>query len=292
MRFIKMKGLIRRLSFRIERRSEIIKSGFRLSFIPAALVVLISAGAAEAQKSAPVLKLGVVDTGFCPEKTKLPPGVKIHPAFDATGSPDAGENFCDLPNEHPRLHGQKLLEVFLENFAGQKTVEIYPIIVFDRFGRQEISFWENAHRKALALKLDALLTASGFPHLKKPGKYPVWKLPTFAPAGRTGGPITAETLLFPQILAPQKNLILIGNYRFDEFEGGFLIDEKSLFRKRIDYFQTGFSGSATFTGDSRAVAVATGRALALCPADNLRSCLKRNRKPLAAKNAGRKIYTF
>ena len=137
-----------------------------------------------------------------------------------------------------------------------------------------------------------VLTASGFISSEKV----VSDLPAiwFVPSGRTERSITTKTVLFPQSLAPTPNLFVIGDY----YDGEQVIyDQALLYQDQIDYYFP--SGNKGFTGTSRAVAEAMGKALQNCfiekdilAAHSLRLCLLKTAKTLQDPILKKDFKTF
>lgn len=171
-------------------------------------------------------------------------------------------------------------------------LEIFPITIYDRFGRQKISYWENAYKKAEELKVDVILTASGFPHRKKLQKYPKWEILTFAPTGKIEGSIKSDTLLFPQVLAPNENLFIIGSYVASEKEDVFFIGEKLLYQNVADYFLPESAKNSELQGNSYSVSLATAKALSYCSVENMKNCLRCRAKFLKTMDENVSIKSF
>lgn len=241
------------------------------------------------------LKIALVDTGFCPEKARVVSKKhKVLPALDMTGT---NKYDCKKINKNEldksgRFHGQHVLNEFL-NFLPQKIeVTIRPLIVYDHTGTQTESGWNNAILYIEKEKMDMVLTASGFIHR---GKL-VSELPAiwFIPSGRKERLINETTELFPQNLAPQPNILVIGDY-FDQ--GQIVYDQALLYQEKIDYYFP--SGNKKFQGTSRAVAQAMARALEKCfiaqditQAHSLRLCLLKNEKILRDPILKKEFKTF
>lgn len=232
------------------------------------------------------IKVGIIDTGFC--LGDKPKAVKIIDPYQAAGK--ILINPCQLSKEHPRLHGQLVLEHFLAVLGNQVEVEIYPIVVFDDRGKQKLEFWKKAFQKAQ--NLDVLLIASGFPYYKRLSGLP--KLPTlaFAASGTREGGIKKNTSLYPQELAPHKDLLLIGAYSPSIRKNDAMVDSRRMYPDKIDYYFPSVNGKELLTGSSRAVAEALGKALRDCPLKSMKSCLKSRVKLIKVLNLKRKIPTY
>ncbi|MDD4976605.1 MAG: hypothetical protein PHY93_19775, partial [Bacteriovorax sp.] len=159
----------------------------------------------EAQAS---LNIAFIDTGFCPNKIKIEK-IKIESVIDLTESVklDCSNPLLDIHS--PRFHGQLVMEEFLKFFHHQnKLVHIYPLTVFNQRGEQKAEYWLKAIEWIKKNKVDVVVTAAGFiTNDKLVGELPaIW----FVPSGRVTPQIKKESGLFPQNLAPKKNLFIIG----------------------------------------------------------------------------------
>lgn len=235
----------------------------------------------------PVIRIALIDTGFCPVKKS---GVIIHPSIDLTASVSAID--CKRPDlKSPRMHGQHVLLEFLKHVDLKKIrPEIFPLIVFDLKGNQQKDYWLKAIEWVKTNKIDVVLTAAGF--LVKADELKslsATELPAlwFVPSGRIGPGIKEKTDLFPQSMAPAKNLFLIGDY----YDGKMIIyDQGLLYKDKIDYFFP--SGTGAFTGTSRAVAEAAAKALKLCSVSEMRECLQKQSKEFIDGFNQKKIKTY
>ncbi len=241
-----------------------------------------------ASPSAASVSVAVLDTGFCPEKLAGSAKVTVRKAQDLTGT--VKDDACKLPRDHGRVHGQKILEAFLAAYEGKESLVIHPYVVFDQRGAQTLAYWETALERAEAEKVDVILTASGLPHEKKLPRYPALRTLTFAPSGVVERTITASTVLFPQVLAPDEKLVLIGGYRPADAHNGPRFVEDLLYRDQVSYYQP--VDGKEVKGTSYAVAVALGKALSLCEVNGLKACLKTKSKVLSNKETKHQIPTF
>ncbi len=256
----------------------------------AAFSFLISSNPAQAE-----LKIAVVDTGFCSSKAKtISKTHKIKETKDLTGSNNYNcKKITDKElKTSGRFHGQNVLNEFLSNLPKKIKLTIYPLVVYDRKGNQTKEAWKKAIAFVEKEKIDMVLTASGFISREKV----VSDLPAiwFVPSGRTERKITTKTVLFPQSLAPTPNLFVIGDY----YDGEQVIyDQDLLYQDHIDYYFP--SGNKGFTGTSRAVAEAMGKALQNCfiekdilAAHSLRLCLLKTAKTLQDPILKKDFKTF
>ncbi|MDO9183329.1 MAG: hypothetical protein Q7U04_13025 [Bacteriovorax sp.] len=233
------------------------------------------------------LKIAFLDTGFCTEKIKpVSKQVKVNSVVDLTHSVKLDCLNLSFNKNFPRFHGQLVLEEFLAFFVPAKvSVNIYPLIIFDHKGEQKKEYWLKAIDWIKKNKIDVVVTAAGLVTEDKLVKElpAVW----FVPSGRVTPQIKKENSLFPQNLAPLKNLFLIGDF----YDGKNVIyDQELLFQDQIDYFFP--SGQNNFVGTSRAVAEASARALSLCPLATLRDCLKSKSKQYTDNLSSKNITTF
>lgn len=228
------------------------------------------------------VKIAVIDTGFCTDKIQSK--IKIEPAIDLTQSVKIDCSKADLTL--PRFHGQQVLQEFLTFFDNKKLIlHIYPLVIFDNQGEQKKIYWMKAIEWIKQNKIDFVLTASGLITAEKivDSLPAVW----FVPSGRVSPQLNDKSSLFPQNLAPQENLFLIGDY----YDGRqVLYDQGLLYKDKIDYFFP--SGMKGFKGTSRAVAEAAARALNLCPISSMRSCLKKLSKVYIDNLSHSTIKTF
>lgn len=249
--------------------------------------VLFSSALFTAQVSPPKVRIALIDTGFCPVKSRA----VIHPVTDLTESVSFKE-VCKKPDlKSPRLHGQHVMLEFLKHADLKKTrIEIFPLVVFDKNGNQKKEYWQKALRWVKDHQMDVVVTAAGFlTGSAEQKELAGTELPAlwFVPSGRIGPGIKESTVLFPQSLAPKENLFLIGAY----YDGKMVIyDQGLLYKDKIDYFFP--SGAGSFTGTSRAVAEAAARALKLCSVSEMRSCLQKQSKDYIDGFNQKKIRTF
>lgn len=232
------------------------------------------------------IKVGVIDTGFC--FGDMPKVVNIKKPYLAAGKILIDP--CQLSKSHPRLHGQLVLEHFISTLGNQIEVEIHPIVVFNDQGKQKISFWRKAF--AYAKDLDVLLIAAGFPYYKRISGLP--KLPSlsFVASGTREGGITEKTTLFPQELAPHKDLIMIGAYSPAIRKDDAMVDSRRMYKDKIDYYFPSINGNEKLTGSSRAVAQALGFALRNCPLKDMKKCLKSRTKKIKVLNQKEALSTY
>lgn len=243
------------------------------------------------------LKIAVVDTGFC-QKEALTKSKKhqVLPVIDMTKSNSINCKKITKKElaQNGRFHGQHVLNEFLKFLPKNLEVKITPLIIYDKTGTQTEEGWKNAIEYIEKEKMDFVLTASGFISDKKV----TMELPAiwFIPSGRTERMISAETVLFPQSLAPKPNIIIIGDY-FDR-GGQIIYDQALLYQDQTDYYFP--SGNGAFKGSSRAVSEAMAKALEKCfttknkdnTAHEMRLCLLSKSKVLQDPILKKEFKTF
>ena len=236
-------------------------------------------------KASEVINIAFIDTGFCPDIIHKP-RVKIEKVLDLTASVRLDCSKIMSNKNSPRFHGQLVLEEFLKFFDNKKSgAHIFPLIVFNQSGDQLPEYWLKAIDWIKKNKIDVVVTASGLITTNKI----ISELPSlwFVPSGRITPSIKKESGLFPQNLAPQKNMIVIGDF----YDGQqVLYDQGLLFQDKIDYYFP--AGKGGFVGTSRAVAEGSARAINLCPISNMKVCLKKISKEYIDNLSRRKIKTF
>lgn len=245
------------------------------------------------QESAPI-KIALLDTGICIEKIKNNNKIlKIETQQDLTNSVSIechNLKRSELQN-NPRFHGHLVLEEFIKFIDKKIPLSIFPFIIFDKFGRQDMRYWENAVDWIRSNNPHFVLTAAGLITQDKytkilPG---IW----FIPSGRNEKGIDSKTQLFPQNLSPQLNIFMIGDF----FDGPHPIYDQNLkYQNQIDYYFP--SGTGHFTGTSRAVAEALARAINIYQSKckpqltKFKSCLSRFEKNLTDPILKKKFKTY
>jgi hypothetical protein len=226
------------------------------------------------------LKVGVLDTGFCNKEIEV---------YNATK--EDLNDFCKLKMNHPSLHGQLVVAEFLKH--SPKEIELYPIVIFNKHGKQKLSFWVNAIKYAQKMKLDVLLIAAGFPGHKKV-TFPSFSILSFVASGTREGKISKDTFLYPQENHKMKNIILIGSYSPSRFEkvNDAMVDSRRMYPAEIDYYMPGDKNGSLLNGSSKAVAVALGKALKACPLKSIKRCLDKKKKYIDVLNSLDPLPTF
>ena len=231
-------------------------------------------------------KIAFIDTGFCPNLLGKV-NIKIEKPRDLTNSIDINCNPKTVNLIDSRYHGQMVLLEFLKFFKPKNPSDFVfiPLIIFDKNGNQSKEYWIKAIKWVEDNNVDLVVTASGFATKEKI----VSNLPAtwFVSSGRVGAGITPESSLFPQLLAPQKNLFIIGDY----YDGRVVLyDQGLIYQDKIDYsFPSGLKG---FKGTSRSVAEAAARALLICEPKKMRECLKSREKIYRDNLSRREVTTF
>lgn len=247
------------------------------------------------------LKLAIFDTGFCLDKLKsIPANVTIHPVEDLTGT--AAYACENLNPRERRYHGQMVLAHFLNTLKNNRKIDVYPLVIFDGAGKQELRYWKKALMRAKAHGANIFLAAAGHPltvhDLKRAEGFPEIDAISFVSSGRTGPYIKAGQQLYPQILSPKDNLFIIGSYYPPLMQDDLIYDENLLYQDRIDYYFSGGKGDAILRGSSRAVATALARALNLCEKyfpnriKELRHCLRSRQRKLMTHDKKKVLKTF
>ena len=216
-------------------------------------------------------KIAILDTGFCPEEIKVRPRIEIKAPTDLMGKVflRCTDFTVEQKKSSRRFHGQWVLEQFLTSYQGKESLTILPYIIFNEKGEQTHEAWLKTMAELKKQKIDLVIVAAGFPSpnaLTKnlPGAWIV-------ASGRAEGKVTKETSLFPQMLAPLQNLVLIGSYMEGRTGQSDLFDQNLLYVDKIDFFKP--AGSGHFQGTSFAVSVAAGEALTTCTPKKLKACL-------------------
>ena len=217
------------------------------------------------------IKIGVIDTGFCHFKKSY--SVKVHSIFKAAGKIHIPP--CQLSQKHPRLHGQLVLESFLKNLDKKVKVEIYPIVVFNDKGKQELGYWKKAFNYASGQEIDILLMASSFPYYKRLAGFPKLKILSFVASGTVEGSIKKETSLFPQELTPHEKVIMIGAYSPAIRKNDAIVDSRRKYADKIDYYFPSFQKGSPLTGSSLSVSLALAKALSHCVLEKMKLCLSK-----------------
>lgn len=161
-------------------------------------------------KEGPVsLKIAIFDTGFCIDQLPKNEKILIHPIYFAD------KEFtlpCQDLNSHPaRFHGQKVLSTFINHYSGKKTLEIYPVIVFDQEGAHKVSYWKSAMPKIMREKVTHVLSATGVPLLSKIQAILPKTIHFTLASGRKEASLKQMVSLFPQDYLPKKQRTIVGS---------------------------------------------------------------------------------
>lgn len=205
-----------------------------------------------------------------------------------------------LNKKQRRFHGHWVLETFLNLAPKEMMIEIWPVILFDFQAVQKAPYWVSALKFLEKKRPDVILSAAGLPLNKGiPSELKLIYSKFFVSSGRAGGPIKADTKLFPHELAPHPSLYLIGSYYPPLNKEDYIFDDKLLYQKHIDYYFSQGPIGEEFVGTSRSVAVGLARALEVCPSEfhlkndsKLRECLKKHRVRLTMSYSKKIIPTL
>lgn len=193
------------------------------------------------------LSLAILDTGFCPNLIKLPKNITLMPVEDVTQSAKYKCLSRDQLSSR-QFHGQWVLEELLHGLDISKTkLTITPMVIFDKNGRQKLSYWQKAIALAHSKKVDLVVVAAGLPlkredtkALEKAAKMNTHDLLILAAGARVSKGVSKTDLLFPQDLLSKSNLVLFGSYHKALDASGpasLHFKDTSLIRpKNIDYF--------------------------------------------------------
>ena len=252
------------------------------------------------------LKVAILDTGFCPSLAFKNPNIQIESVIDVTQSNIYKCVTTTL--DHPRFHGQKVLDLFSYTYPKSKTAMkliITTVVVFNNQGVTQMSYWRQAIK--LTGNHDFIISAAGFklPTDTKSMHALLKKTPPLTPitlltSGRIAPSMPKGTKLFPQELHFQENIFLIGSYHQALFKNGTPLKDKGLFyKKHISYFFE-YSGQfqAKLTGASRALAIGSSTILGLCAKKSqgqikkLEKCMQEKREEIPYKAVAPKPYTL
>lgn len=205
------------------------------------------------------IKLGIIDTGFCSLD-----------AFDATKS---NVSKCDTSNpKNFRNHG----EWIISNIVKEK-VKIFPVIVFNKDGKTKDIYWRNALEYLYKKNVDIVLMASALPFASKKESSLRLKEETLhlISSGQKNRFINEKTKLWPQHIAPQKNLILVGTYLTDGEDETPLDNPQLLYKEKTNFFVKEES-RAMLKGTSLAVTKLFNYIQKNCAIKEVVKCLKNN----------------
>ena len=233
---------------------------------------------------AKTLKIAIFDTGFCISKIKISKQIKIFKPTNVTGF---SKNLDCTKIKSDRHHGHHVLETFLSELNIEDSLEIYPVVVFDDKGIQKAKYWQMALDIVKERAVDALLLAASLPltihseiKLKVPSIAAI-----FVASGSVGRGIRKNTPLWPQVMAPRKNIFVIGSYITSQVSGKAIYDNSLINNDKIDLYFDGGSVHSSLRGSSRAVSIALARSINKCQLKHeLRKCLKSNRVSVAFKS--------
>lgn len=151
-----------------------------------------------------------------------------------------------------RFHGQKVLETLIKNYQGQKPLEIYPVVVFDKDGQQKVIYWKEAMPKLMKEKVREVMAATGVPlTLKIQAILPKFIHFTLA-SGRKEAALKGMVALYPQDYLPKKQLTLVGSQL--KLAESTLKDPGTYKPEQVDVWIDELPDEP-FKGSSRAVAI-------------------------------------
>lgn len=153
--------------------------------------------------------IAIIDTGFCPELITRHPKVVIHPVFFATEPFPLNCTSADINS--PRMHGQKVLKTFIENYKGDKILNLYPVIVFDQKGIQTVDYWKMSMPYILKNQIRYALAATGVPLRNKISALLPKKTHFVLASGRVEPALKEMAYLFPHDFLLDKQRTIVGS---------------------------------------------------------------------------------
>lgn len=153
--------------------------------------------------------IAIIDTGFCPHLLPQHPLIKIHSVHFAMESFVISCNEADLNS--PRLHGQKVLKTFIENYRGTKELQLFPIIVFDKAGIQTVDYWKMSMPHILKNQIRYVLSATGVPLRNKISALLPKKTHFILASGRVEPNLKEMAYLFPHDFLLEKQKTIVGS---------------------------------------------------------------------------------
>ncbi len=220
------------------------------------------------------LRIAVFDTGFCPSLLEKSNHFVISQVKDVTQSVTYKCNKHSLKNR--QFHGQWVLSELLKTKLkeGSNTkIKVFPFVIFNNRGVQEIRYWKRAIEEAKKLNVDFVVAAAGLPtkntkEREKAAQIGFKDLPFLLAAGRRYPGINKGTILFPHDFLDQESRLIFGTY----FEGvdhsrPHFKDLELLEPKKVNYFLPFNFKPRVFgelKGTSLAVSLATRYILETC----------------------------
>lgn len=188
------------------------------------------------------VSLVILDTGFCPNLIKTPKNVTIKPVQDVTQSVNYQCTSGNLNNR--QFHGHWVLAEILNNLKPSVSLSVLPIVIFDKYGNQKLSYWKKAFQIAKDHNPNFIVAAAGLPInkedkklLHEASKVKAPLAPMVLAAGRKGKGISEKNLLFPQDFFPKERLTIFGSYHHGlSEEGPHFFDTALLRPKNIDLY--------------------------------------------------------
>lgn len=111
----------------------------------------------------------------------------------------------------PRFHGQKVMKTFIENYKGEKTLHLYPVIVFDHKGIQTVDYWKMSMPYILKNQIRYLLSATGVPLRTKISAMLPKKTHFVLASGRVEPILKEMAYLFPHDFLLEKQRTIVGS---------------------------------------------------------------------------------
>lgn len=233
--------------------------------------------------NAGLLRVAVLDTGFCPTLIKTPSKVKILPVSDLTQS--VKYKCVEDQLKSRRFHGHWVLAEILNELKDtdiKENIEIHPMVIFNNSGEQKLRYWNRALEEVNSKSINLIIAAAGLPLLdnhmrQQASQIKLSSIPFILAAARNSPGIPKDSILFPHSLLDPKNQFTFGSYHkgIDEkgphFKDTSLIDEKE-----IDYYFP-FNFKPRLFGELKG----TSLAAALGSRFILKNCLKKELNSVA-----------
>jgi hypothetical protein len=166
------------------------------------------------------IRIGLIDSFFCVQDVNYAQ-VHVKKAYGANQAKQAvaDASIClDLKHNKKSLHGHLVLQSILSSINYKKLkhkVEIFPVSVFEKNGKQLMGSWQEALKYLKRNKVTYIATASG--HLSEDSKNLLDEnllndFIIFAASGNRVYPITEKTFIWPQYFVNNDNGFLFAHY--------------------------------------------------------------------------------
>lgn len=253
------------------------------------------------------IKIAILDTGFCLEDLTSSKRILVLPKRDITQT--NRYDCAKTPKKSRRLHGQWVLEVLIKqlnldsknkrkNEDEEPLIQITPIVIFDKDGHQKYEYWKTAVNYINSNDFHLLLSAVALPlkDSKVAATLPELKVPiAFFAAQRKSKDIDKRTFLYPHILTPKDNILIVGSYYKDQVTHKSHYADTSLTHpKTINYYMPYEENHPYLKGSSFAVTKATQVLLEKCQSslllkstDQIKKCLAKRRTEVKVKLKGK-----